>query len=973
MAERETNEEITTMNGNTVAATTTQTGRLGSAGWLALALAGALAALALLFGLRAESASAKSDIYVFKSFPSTTQAGGHPDIFTEFELGSRLTTNPPVPCFCNDPKEVIQHLPPGVVANPHVVAECKIAQLALFECPTDSQAGVVVLQLFGFGGFPLYRTTPAAGQAGLFAFLLPFGAAAPQYLTFSSRTGGDYGLDVKSIGISHLLPLRYYAPIFWGVPNDHFYDFLRFKPGNDGKEGFQCEQNPFQPMVEHNEQGVKELCFYGLEGRDVPSSLPIAPMLQNPTRCAGPMKTKMEVFSYDLEWSEAEWDWPETTGCDALSFDPSLAANPTTTNTDSASGVEVKIEVPQFQDPNTPSPSELRKSRMTLPPGFSLNPSAADGKVTCSDEQSAVGTEEEANCPEFSKVGTVTLDSSALPAPIDGFVYLGEPKPGEPYRMVVTANGFGTAVKLLGTVHADEKTGQVVVAFEDVPQTTFDEDLPQTPFQEFVLHIFGSERGILATPTECGRYPVTSRFVPWDEALSDQEQTQFFELDHGPNGGACPGATRDFSPSFEAGTRSNTAGAHTSFALRIGRDDGDQGLDRVAITTPPGFLASLRGVSYCPESAIATLTDGSHDGRAEQAGPACPANSQVGTADTAAGAGTKPLNTPGKVYLAGPYEGAPLSLVVVVPAVAGPYDLGNVAVRAAVNVDPATTQVSAVSDPLPQIVGGIPLRLRVIQVSLDRQNFALNPTNCAPFSVQTSLTGDQGTVATPSANFQVANCTDLDYQPKLSLKLRGGVNRLGHPAIRATLRTTPGEANSKRVSVTLPGGELLDNKHIGTVCTRPQFAADKCPDASRIGTATAHSQLLDDAVTGGVYLRASNHRLPDMVADLEGQVDVQLSAQIDSAKGGRLRATFAGIPDVPVQRFVMDLQGGKKGLLQNSRGLCGKRKKAKVVMLGQNGWRLRDHVRLQVACGSKGKRKRHAKHLRRAYRAGAVR
>jgi hypothetical protein len=612
---------------------------------------------------------------------------------------------------------------------------------------------------------------------------------------------------------------------------------------------------------------------------------------------------------------------------------------------------------------------------MTLPEGFSLNPSAAAGKTTCTDAQSAVGTEREADCPEFSKVGSVTIDTSALPAPIHGFAYLGEPRPGNPYRLVVTANGFGVNVKLLGSVHADPQTGQLVAGFMDDPETPlFNEDLPQTPFQKFIIHFFGAERGLLATPTHCGQYPVTSEFTPWDEALSNQRQTQYFLLDHGPNGSDCPGATRDFSPGFEAGTKSNNAGAHTTFALRFTREDGQQNLAGLSVKAAPGFLATLRGVPYCPEAAIAELSSSGHDGRAELADPACPAASEVGSADAANGAGSKPLYTGGKAYLAGPYKGAPLSLVVVVPAVAGPYDLGNVVVRAAIDVDPATLQVTAVSDPLPRIVEGVPLRTRMIQVKLDRPDFTINPTNCEPFSIDASITGDQGSVVNASAPFQVANCTDLDYRPALRLQLKGGVNRLGHPAIRATLRTTPGEANSKRVSVTLPGGELLDNKHIGTVCTRQQFSSDSCPAESKIGAATAWSQLLDAPVSGGVYLRASSHRLPDVVADLEGQVDVELSARIDSVKGGRLRATFARVPDVAVEKFMLNLQGGKKGLLQNSRTLCGKSKKAEVEMTGQNGWRMERRIPLRVSCGSKGKHRRHARHHRkRMAGAGAVR
>ena len=687
--------------------------------------------------------------------------------------------------------------------------------------------------------------------------------------------------------------------------------------------------------------------------------------MQNPTTCVGPLESTIRVLSYDLGRTQAADPWPATTGCDALSFDPSLAANPTTTNSDSASGLEVVINAPQFQDPNTPSPSELKASLMTLPEGFSLNPSAAAGKTTCSDAQSSFGTKEEAHCPELSKVGTVTIDSSALPAPINGFAYLGEPKPGDPYRLVVTANGFGVAVKLLGTIHADPETGQLVAGFAD---------LPQTPFQKFTIHFFGAEHGLLATPTQCGQYSVTSVFTPWDAALSDQKQTQYFVLDHGPNGSACPGATRDFSPGFEAGTKSNAAGAHTSFALRITREDGQQNLDRLSVRTAPGFLATLRGVSYCPVSAIAELSSPGHTGRAELANPACPADSQIGTSDAASGAGSKPLYTSGKVYLAGPYEGAPLSLVVAVPAVAGPYDLGNVVVRAAVNVDPSTLQITAVSDPLPRIFEGVPLRIRMIKVALDRPNFALNPTNCEPFSVGAAITGDQGSVANVSTPFQVADCTDLAFGPKLNMQLKGGVNRLGHPAINAVLTTQPGEANSRRVSVTLPQGELLDNGHIGTVCTRVQFAAGQCPAGSQIGTATAWSPLLDEPLSGGVYLRSSDRRLPEVVAHLKGQIDAQLSAQIDSVKKGRLRATFAEIPDVPVEKFALSLEGGKKGLLQNARSLCGKPKKAEVEMTGQNGWEMEKRVPLKVACGSAGKRKDHARrHNRQVNGAGAVR
>ena len=948
------------MNGNTITPAA-QTGEPSAGRWGILAFAGAFAALLLAIAIHSGAALADepvgSKVFIYHSYPSLTQAGGHPDVYTEFELGSRISTVPPVDCRCNDPKEVTIHMPAGITANPHVVAECKIAQLALGECSSDAQMGQAMIKLFGgYLLLPMYRTPPATGQAGRFAFTLPLGSKIPQFLVARARTEGDYGLDVTVEGISHLLPLEYTATIFWGVPGEKFYDAVRITPSEGAGENggaFQCSEYPVPALVEKNLANLEAACNqYGWVVRNNPSSMPIAPMMSNPTTCVGPLESRIDVLAYDLGRTHATDVWPATTGCDALSFDPSLAANPTTENTDSPSGLEVVVNVPQFQDPTTPSPSQLKASLMTLPKGFSINPSVAAGKTTCSDQESSIGTKEEANCPEHSKVGSVTIDSSALPAPIHGFAYLGEPKPAEPYRLVVTANGFGTAVKLLGTVQADPQTGQLVAGFKD---------LPQTPFQQFVIHFFGAEHGLLATPTQCGQYPVTSEFTPWDAALSNQKQTQYFTLAHGPNGAACPGPIRGFSPSFEAGTKLNTAGAHTSFALTVKRSDGEQNLSRISVETPPGFLARLRGVSYCSEAAIAKLGSAAHTGRAELADPTCPAASHVGSADAATGAGTRPLYTSGRTYLVGPYKGAPLSIVVVVPAVAGPYDLGNVVVRAAVEVDPETLRITAISDPLPQIFGGVPLRMRMIQVDLNRPNFALNPTNCEPLSVIGTITGEQNSVANVNAPFQVANCTDLDYGPKLRLKLKGGVNRRGHPAITAILRTEPGEANTRRAAVTLPPGQILDNGHIGAVCTRVQFAADKCPAGSRLGSASAWSRLLDEPVSGGVYLRSSNNDLPDIVADLEGQVDAELGARISSAKNGGLRATFAGLPDVPIEKFVVNLQGGKKGLVQNTTSLCGKPKKAKLAMTGQNGWKLKERVPLRVSCGSKGKRKRQAK------------
>lgn len=933
MAEREINEEMT-MTANTLSS---------RARPIALAVGMALALLVFLWGSASDSARANAPIHEYTAVPSTTQAGGHPDVAATFRIGNRLTEGF-AECGCNDPKDINLHMPAGVIGNPHVMSVCSAAEMALFECSADSQAGFSVISIFGsYLLMGLYRTQPQAGQAGLFVFALPLGFAIPQYVEIDSRTDSDYGLDFNTIGISHVLPFDVYATAVWGVPADPKNDILRFAP----KEAMFCGTNPINTVL----KGTLPLdCFLNEGGDKEPlaSSLPEEPFIQNPVTCIGPLESKLDVTAYDHGTDSARNPWPETTGCDQLSFDPSLAAKPTTTQADTASGLAVDLVVPQYQDPLTPSPSQIAGTRIELPPGFTINPNAPDGKVHCTDEQAMIGSKEPAQCPEFSKIGTVTMDSAALPGPIHGYAYLGEPRPDDPYRVILTAFGFGTAVKLLNSVVPDPQTGQLTMVLDN---------LPQAPFSEFKVHIFGSERGLLATPTQCGTYPVVTTFTPWTSEISLQRSTQFFTIDSGPAGRPCPPPARPFAPSLEAGGTDNTASHHTSVALNFARADGDQNLVRSDFSLPPGLLARLKGIPYCSEAAIASLTAPGSLGAAELASPACPAASRIGGVVTGSGAGSRPVYINGNVYLAGPYKGAPLSIVVVVPAVVGPYDLGNVVVRSAMHVDPRTAQVSAVSDPLPQILKGVPLRLRSALITLNRDSFMLNPTNCSPFEVGSTFGGDQGALASPSAPFQVANCAVLDFEPKFGMKLSGGLNRRGHPALKTTLTMSSDEANVKRAVVTLPANQQLDQSHIDGVCTRVQFAADNCPAGSVYGSATAVTPLLDKPLSGPVYLRASSNDLPDLVVDLRGQIDIELAGKIDTVRGG-LRTTFETVPDAPVSSFVLQLKGGKAGLIQNQRSVCADRQKAGVKFVGQNGVTVNRKVKLQAACGSRDRKKR---------------
>jgi hypothetical protein len=935
----------------TMTAAGTQPARLPRPGRPRRLLLAATAAVLLLAGLSllwAAPAHATDHILEYTMTPSTTQAGGHPNIHTLIYVENAETGNFPQPsCECQDPRSLTVDAPAGVIANPHATPQCSEVDFANVNCPIDSQVGLLEI---GFnkeappveGTFPtpVFNLVTHPGQAGLLGFFAPI-INSPIYIIVSSRTESDYGLDLHTADITHILSLGLSVLdlTLWGVPADPANNAGRLGPAG-------CDSQ--HTSVSHPG------CEPGFS-----SNAPLEPFLSNPTTCGVPLSASLEVVSYDLGVDNATTPYPATTGCDQLDFNPSLFGQPTTEAADSPSGLAVELKVPQDTSPTVPSPSEIRDATVTLPAGFSINSGAADGKAACSQAAAHFGVRDAAaECPENAKVGTLTVTSSSLPGPLPGYIYLGEPQPGNRYRLFLIADGFGLHVKLAGSVVPDPQTGRLTVHFAD---------LPQFPFSSFDMHFFGSERGLLATPTRCGSYPVQSTFTPWDSVLPEQSSAQFFSLDSGPEGKPCPGATRPFAPGFEAGVADKTAGVHAPFSFVLSRQDGDQNLAGVRLTTPPGFLASLSGVPYCPEAAIARLHDTSWSGLAEQATPACPAASQVGTAVAAAGAGNHPVHVLGKVYLAGPYKGAPLSLMVVIPAVSGPYDLGNVAVRAAVRVDPITTQVTATSDPLPQIIDGIPLRTRSVVVSLDRPGFAINPTNCDPFSVQGSFSGDEGAIANLSSYFQVANCASLRFAPKLSLRLTGGVKRLGHPVIHAMLRMGSGEANVRRVTVTLPKGEQLDNAHINAPCTRVQYDANACPRTSLLGNAKAFTPLLAQPLEGPVYLRSNGgaRKLPDLVASLNGQIHVDLIGYVGSVHG-RLRTTFATVPDAPISRFKLNLAGGKKGLLINSESLCPTSRKATVRMVGQNGKRANRKVALHPSCGGKARHAhRHDRHLRR--------
>lgn len=664
----------------------------------------------------------------------------------------------------------------------------------------------------------------------------------------------------------------------------------------------------------------------------------------------------------------------EPKDCDTIPYDPELEVDPGTAEVNSPAAAEVNVDVPHLKKAGGQDSSHTRRTTVTLPQGMGLNPSGASGLKACSDEEFGKGTRNPVSCPPESIVGQVRIESPPLvdqlnPQPeevLAGNVYAGkqlsrDPASGDEYRIFIQAKSdrYGIDVRLIGNVRADPRTGQL--------STTISET-PQVPFTAFDLSFEGGAQAVLSSPLTCGPNKGDAVMTPW-AGNPPATPSSSFTLTSAPGGGKCAKtmAERPFGPEFGAGPESSKAGAFSPVSIRIARGDGQQELKGTDIVLPPGMTGKLRGIPYCAENALAAAAG--RAGVEEQASSSCPSESQVGVATVAAGTGPAPYRIDGKVFLSGPYRGAPLSLAVVTPATAGPYDLGTVVVRVALFVDPETAQIHAVSDPIPHVFGGTLLSVRSIDLKMDRPNFTLNPTSCEPFATSGTLAGGAADPANPaafsaapvSAAFQATDCGALNFKPKLFTKLIGKrktMRRNGHPAFRATLVARAGDANIKRAALTLPHSQFLDQNHIGTICTRVQLAASDCPARSIYGYARAQSPLLDDEVAGPVYLIASDHELPDLLADLHGQVNVRLRGVIGAAKE-RMKTVFYPVPDVPVSKFTINMKGGKKGLLVNSRDLCKGKNRSFLNFKAQNGKALKvKKLPLRTPACRKAKKKR---------------
>jgi hypothetical protein len=884
-----------------------------------------------------------------------TQAGGHPPVgFTQYIIRHNEIVPNALEETLAVAKTIRVDLPPGLTVNPLATEQCTGAAFLADTCPAGSQVGWEevtvsvqvggVIPIPGGGGatFPknavipptenpllntkakLFNLVPEFGEPARFGFKIG-SAKAPVYLEGDVAWESDYhaGFTIK-------LP-----------PPNPLAHTLRSRLVNNGQAGDGTYiTNP-------------TTCFDPTEWLHLYSTW---------LRAQG-IKPEEEAVPFPDAFTPWEAVLPpgaEPTGCDRVPFDPSLETDAGTAQVDSPAGATVTTRLPfdpakeggevEETEPGVfegISQSHVRSARVTLPRGMGLNPSGAQGLEACTDEQFRKGVRVFDNaCPAASKIGTVEVDTPPLPdGSLKGDVYVGvqksrDPTSGEEFRILAEAKSerFDVVARLVGKVIADPETGQLTAVFDDQLVGPFagvlPRGLPQVPFKFVRLRFEGGSKAVLTSPPTCGPHSTTGLFEPW--ARPDTFEVAApgsFTLSSFPGGGTCPTlmAERPFKPGYSAKSKKKKAGGKSPFRVRITRSDGEQELKVANVTLPNGLVGKLRGLRYCPEAAIDAAA--ARAGLAERGDVSCPDKSWLGPVSTKAGTGGNPLEIHGNAYLAGPYKGAPISLVTITPAVAGPFDLGTVVVRVALFVKPRTAQVQARSDEIPDVFGGVKLDLREVNVNVKRKGFMRNPTGCGKKKVKATLKGGGADPTNPatfsnykaSVPYRAKGCKKLGFEPRLSTRLLGGpqvTTRAKHPALRAVLEARKGDANIKRSAVTLPDALFLDQGNIRTVCTKPDLAAGTCPKAAIYGHARATTPLLAKPLKGPVYMTPSKHELPDLVADLRGQVNVRLFGVIGSEPGGGIRTVFNS-PDVPVKKFVLTMKGGaKRGLLINSRNLC---------------------------------------------------
>jgi hypothetical protein len=872
-----------------------------------------------------------------------TTAGDHPyEYTTRLDLENVDRLSPPSlfqADSVHDVRDVIVDLPPGLIGAATATPYCTFAQLSsLAGCPLDTRVGRILSEPLSNasvnGG--LYNMVPEAGVPAEFGF---------QDL-----------LDNVHVIYASVVP----------TPSGYITRATTRE----------TPQIPLDDVI---------VTFYGNPAAK--NAGPVAPpMFTNPADCDGqPLITHIYMDSWqepgsynadgspnlaDPNWVSATSESPPVTGCSELQFDPTISATPEKSEADTPTGLDVNIDVPQQDTAETLGTPPLKDAVVTLPEGMTVNPSSANGLGACSLEQigmSAVGVPNAAppTCPESSKIGTVELETPALPsevctdisknltecpederekAPLRGSIYVAR-QTENPFGsllaiyLVIDDPRTGIVVKLAGEVKANETTGQL---------TTVVSDSPQFPFSELRTHFFGGASASLRTPPTCGTYKLTSTLTPWSAPESGPAATpsSSFAIATGAGGGTC---AQPNSPAFEAGTEAPAAGAFSPLTVHLGREDGSQNFSQIDVTLPPGATGRIAGIPQCSDAQIAAAEARGNlgEGAAELASPSCPADSAIGTVTVGAGAGPHPFYVTGNAYLAGPYKGAPFSAVFITPAIAGPFDLGVVVVRAGLYIDPATAQVTTKSDPLPTILHGIPLDIRSVTVKVNRPGFTLNPTNCTPMTVTGTETSTQGQSAPLSARFQVGGCGTLPFKPVLTASAGGKGSKANGTSLKVNVSSAGlGQANIAKVDLTLPAALPSRLSTIQKACLASVFEANpaSCDEGSMIGMATIRTPLLDSPLSGPGYLVShGGAAFPDVEFVLQGEnVKLILDGHTDIKKGITY-SRFDSTPDAPFTTFEALLPAGPHSALtadvpeREDFSLCKTSLSMATEITGQNG------------------------------------
>ncbi len=843
---------------------------------LARRFAAPLAVAAALAAPAAAGATVTVTPGTFSVTSTSTQAGGHPDVTTSFQLTR--------PIAGEEVKDIAVDLPAGLLGDPTATPRCTGAQFVSGGCPSDTVVGQ--FKLAGGGSFTskVWNMVPSGGATAEFRIsVLGIGSA----INIVVRDEGDFGLRAEIRNVAEIIGLKKSDLTLWGVPGD---------PSHDAQRGG---------------------AFTGT----------VKPFMANPPAC-GTVTSTIRVRSYyDLTWTPPVESAPMTiTGCDQLSFDPSVTVTPSTTRAGTPAGVDVDIDVPQHVGVGQLMTPHVKDVAVTLPDGMTISPGLADGLAACADDAFAAGSHDPVACPDASKVGTVRIDSPVLPDAMVGDVHLGAPQPGNPYRLFLDASADGVRVKLEGRITADPSTGRLTNSFEGNPQV---------PFSRLRLSLRSGPRAVLTTPLACGAAKTEYTIGSW--AGTSKSGSSSFDVSWDGQGAACP-SPLPFAPTMDAGTVDPLAGAFSPVNVTVTRGDRDQPLSGIEVALPDGVLGYVGSVPQCAEAAAAAGT--------------CAEASRVGSTTILSGAGDHPFAVSGRIYFAGPYKGAPFSLSIVVPVIAGPYDLGTVVVRAPISVDAAHAKLDVPADPLPQILQGIPLNVRSVNLRLDRPGFTINPTNCTATRSTGTVTSAGGTAVAVATPFQVGGCEALPFHPSMRFEATGRVTQKEGAGLKVSLRQGVEEAHSRIISVLLPKQISTRLSTVAGACPADVAAAGlkDCPESSVVGAASAVTPVLPEPLAGPVRLVAVAAGLPKLVLALQGSgVTLNLDGAIQLTTDGRIRTVFEAVPDVPLADFVLDLPAGPHSALTGPEtGLCGVQTSADVTAFAHSGARHDARVALTV-------------------------